>query len=65
MDERVQFIADFLSDGFTMTELCERYGISRPTGYKWVARHAQQEGLHRRHRFAKREPVTHDAEVME
>ena len=21
-----------------MTELCERYGVSRPTGYKWMAR---------------------------
>ena len=24
-----------------MTELCTRYGISRPTGYKWVTRHQQ------------------------
>lgn len=23
---------------YTMTELCERYGISRKTGYKWLDR---------------------------
>ena len=25
-----------------MTELCERYGISRKTGYKWIDRYIQQ-----------------------
>jgi len=38
-DERVQFVRDFESGHWSMTELCERYGVSRPTGYKWVARH--------------------------
>ena len=30
-----------------MSELCEHYGVSRPTGYKWVERHADRgaEGL--------------------
>ena len=35
MDERLQFVTDALSDRFTMTELCERYGVSRRIGYKW------------------------------
>jgi putative transposase len=39
MDERVQFIADFLTSAFTMRDLCTRYNVSRPTGYKWVARY--------------------------
>jgi putative transposase len=39
MDERVQFVADYLSGAFTMTELCARYNVSRPTGYKWAARY--------------------------
>lgn len=43
MDERMGFVADYLSGGFTMTELCERYHVSRPTGYALVARY-QQEG---------------------
>ena len=39
MDQRVAFIADWLRDEWTMTELAERYAISRKTGYKWVARY--------------------------
>jgi putative transposase len=38
MDQRLQFVTDALSDRFTMTELCARYGVSRRIGYKWVAR---------------------------
>lgn len=38
MDERARFVRDAFSDCFTMTELCERYGISRKTGYKWIKR---------------------------
>lgn len=44
MDEKVRFISDWLSDSYTMSDLCDGYGISRPTGYKWVARY-QQSGL--------------------
>ena len=39
MDQRVAFMADWLRDEWTMTELAERYGISRKTAYKWVARY--------------------------
>jgi transposase-like protein len=39
VDERRQFVRDFASGHWSMTELCERYGVTRPTGYKWVARH--------------------------
>lgn len=39
MDERVQFISDYQRQLFTMTELCARFGISRKTGYKWIARY--------------------------
>lgn len=39
MDERVRFVADYLTGGVTMTELCRRYGVSRPTGYSLVARY--------------------------
>jgi transposase len=37
-DERARFVRDFESGHWSMTELCERYGVSRPTGYKWMAR---------------------------
>ncbi len=44
MDERVRFIAECLSGEVSKTELCEAYGISRRTGYKWLSRY-EAEGL--------------------
>ena len=38
MDQKKLFIKDYIRSGFAMAELCRRYGISRPTGYKWVDR---------------------------
>lgn len=38
MKERQQFIDAWLSQRFTVVELCERFGISRKTGYKWINR---------------------------
>lgn len=38
-EQRWQFVHDFESGHWSMTELCERYGITRPTGYKWVRRY--------------------------
>jgi transposase InsO family protein len=42
--ERNRFVLDYESELFSMSELCERYGISRPTGYEWWARY-QGQGL--------------------
>jgi transposase InsO family protein len=39
MDERVQFISLVNDSDETFSALCERFGISRKTGYKWVARY--------------------------
>lgn len=44
MDQRVLFIADYLRQLYCFRELCERFGISRKTGYKWVERY-QSNGL--------------------
>ncbi len=38
MSQRLRFISGLESGYYTMTELCERYGISRKTGYKWAER---------------------------
>lgn len=38
MQQREQFITDHSSGLFTMRELCDRYNVSRKTGYKWLAR---------------------------
>jgi transposase-like protein len=42
MDERLQFVQDGVSDRFTMSELCARYGVSRRIGYQWLARYAEE-----------------------
>src|SRR5437879_4468012 len=39
MKERVRFVADAERGLYSMSELCERYGISRRTGYKWLERY--------------------------
>ncbi len=38
MRERMRFVLDAEESLFTMTELCQRYGISRVTGHKWLKR---------------------------
>jgi transposase-like protein len=49
-DQRQRFIDDVLTARWTMSELCARYGISRPTGYFWRERFqaSGRAGLERR-----------------
>ena len=42
MDQKTQFIADYLRHTLSFTELCALYQVSRKTGYKWVARYEEQ-----------------------
>lgn len=55
MDERVLFVSALSSCEYTMTELCEVYGISRKTGYKWARRYLEEgvDGLKDRSRAPK------------
>ena len=39
VDERLEFVKDYQAGLDTMTELCDRFGISRQTGYKWLGRY--------------------------
>src|SRR5882672_3904500 len=41
MDLKTQFIADYLRQSQSLTELCLHYGISRKTAYKWISRYHQ------------------------
>ena len=65
MQERARFIDDLESNLYTMTELCERYGISRKTGYKWAERYGEDgfEGLAERSRAPKTCPHRTDERV--
>jgi len=42
MDQRTQFIADYLREVLSVTELCDLYGIARKTAYKWIDRYLRQ-----------------------
>jgi len=43
-NQRQHFYRDYASGQWSMSELCDRYQISRPTGYKWIDR-IEAEGL--------------------
>ena len=41
-DQRRGFVHDYESGQWSVTELCQRYRVSRPTGYKWLERYAEK-----------------------
>ena len=66
MDQRTQFIADYLRDSLAITELCEHYVISRKTGDKWIERYLRQgtAGLEERSRRPRRSPNQTAEEIV-
>ena len=44
IEQRENFIRDYRLGYYSVSELCERFGISRKTAYKWIRRW-EQEGL--------------------
>jgi putative transposase len=67
MDQRMQFIADYLRAVLTLTELCDLYGVSRKTGYKWVDRYLRQgpAGLEERSRKPRVSPNATPEEIVQ
>jgi len=65
MDERMQFVADHTRQLWSMTELCDRYGVSRKTGYKWIDRYVQSgaAGLEVRTSRPRHSPQTTDPAI--
>jgi putative transposase len=66
MDQRTQFIADFLRDALSLTELCALYGVSRKTGYKWLDRYLRDgpAGLEEHSRRPRRSPNQTSDEIV-
>ncbi len=58
MEEKLRFVFEHQMGERSMRELCERYEISRETGYVWLRRYQQQgvEGLKEKSRAAQRYP---------
>jgi putative transposase len=52
MDERMRFIVAASEDEAVMSQICAEFGISRQTGYQWLARYRREgaEGLKERNR---------------
>ena len=67
MDQKTQFIADYLRQTLDMTELCGLYGISRKTGYKWIERYVEHgpQGLEDRSRRPGNSPGQTPSEIVE
>src|SRR5438093_7069695 len=45
MEQRLEFVRECETELFTMTELAAQYGISRKTGYKWLAQYHAEGAL--------------------
>jgi transposase InsO family protein len=67
MSQRVAFIARYLQHDTTMTELCDEFGVSRQTGYKWVDRWnaSGTTGLTERSRARRTHPNAYPTRVRE
>jgi transposase len=48
LELRERFVKLILCDGHDKSELCREFGISRPTGYKWLSRYEEYPGPLRR-----------------
>jgi transposase-like protein len=66
MDQRTRFIADFLRDALSITELCALYGVSRKTGYKWIDRYLRHgpAGLEEHSRRPRHSPNETSEEIV-
>ena len=65
MEERKRFIQEAKTGSTTLTRLCQQFGISRQTGYKWLKREREEgeQGLQDRSRKPKSSPLQSPAEV--
>lgn len=67
MDQRRKFVEEVLGGRAEMSAVCEGYGISRKTGYKWLARFAEggSPALEDRSRAPLSHPNTTESELVE
>lgn len=67
VEQRLEFVREYKSGLFTVTELAAQYGISRKTGYKWLERYAADgvDGLRDQSRRPAHSPQATDPELIE
>src|SRR5258708_37740475 len=66
MDERIRFVLAAIAEGAVMSHECEAFGISRKSGYMWLARYAAEglEGLKDRSRAPHCHGRAYDRELV-
>ena len=67
MQQRLEFVREYATELFTMTELAAQYGISRKTGYKWLERYDADgvDGLRDHSRRPHQSPHATDPDLVE
>lgn len=67
MDQKVQLIADLQRGYFSITDLSQKYGISRKTAYKWIARYEEMgiDGLKEQSRRPSHSPKQTSDDLVE
>ncbi len=63
--ERAEFVSEHRKGCWSMLELCQAFGVSRKTGYKWLARYAEEgiEGLTDRSRAPRTQALRTPSEI--
>ena len=66
VEQRLEFVREYETELFTMTELAAQYGISRKTAYKWIERYLRQgtAGLEEPSRRRRRSPNQTAEEIV-
>jgi len=66
MEQKVEFISEWLSNNYTITELCKEFEISRPTGYRLIHNYEKIgiEGLRKKTRAPMNHPNKTKDEVI-
>ena len=66
-EQRLRFLEDYQLNYYTVTDLAERFSISRKTAYKWIHWFEEygQKGFHERSRRSHNCPLQTDAAIVE
>ncbi len=67
MEQKIEFICEWRTGKYTLTELCRSFEISRPTAYKLIDRFENQgfEGLKEQSRKPGKHPNTTDQKIVD
>src|SRR5680860_785330 len=67
MEQKIEFICEWRTGKYTITELCKNFEISRPTAYKLIHRFEEQgyEGLREQSRTPKKYPNETKENIIE